>query len=289
MRSVLTAAILLVLKHSSGFGQIVDQVVNDKLPFEVASVKPLNRAGPEKMSGGPGTTDPERITYAVKLRHLLSSIYRVPDDQISGLDPMESAPQYEILAKIPRGTTPEQFDLMLRNLLAERFHLSLHHETRDFTIYELVVAKNGSKLQESVVDPNAPPQPRFPPKGNLKYDKDGFLDLPPGYEHVNAIANGRQLVTAKHMAISDLIDVFTFPLGSHVVDKTGLTGKYGIRLQFAGSAVPGSVLSPGVGEEGSAPTIFDAVEKQLGLKLVKTKAPLDTLVIDHVDKIPTGN
>jgi uncharacterized protein (TIGR03435 family) len=95
------------------------------------------------MRGGPGTDDPGRITYPrVFLMHLLTMAYGVPSDQFSGPEWL-STEQYSITARIPPNTTKGQFNLMLRNLLVERFHLALHHETRDFPAYELVVAAVG--------------------------------------------------------------------------------------------------------------------------------------------------
>jgi uncharacterized protein (TIGR03435 family) len=100
-----------------------------------------------RMSGGPGTKDPGRITYnGVTLKMLLKRAYDISPDQISGPDWLDSE-RYDIVAKVPPGTTPEQFRLMLQNLLAERFELRQHRETKTLPVYLLTVANNGPKLE----------------------------------------------------------------------------------------------------------------------------------------------
>jgi len=121
--------------------------------FEVASAKAANGAR-LSMGGGPGTADPERINYEnANLKQLLMKAYGVAIDQIAGPAWIDSG-KYTITAKIAPGTSQEKFQLMLQNLLTERFQLTLRHEKKDFTVYELTVAKGGPKLT-----PAAPPEP----------------------------------------------------------------------------------------------------------------------------------
>lgn len=132
---------------------VLAQAAADKLTFEVASVKPAAPPTPGRMQimmrGGPGTSDPGQATFSnVTQRMLLAKAYGVQDYQISGPGWLDSE-RYEIVAKVPKGTTEEQFKVMLQNLLADRFKLTLHHETKDLPRYELVVAKNGPKLKEA--------------------------------------------------------------------------------------------------------------------------------------------
>ena len=130
--------------------------------FEVASVKP---AGPDsassripamlppdvqermRMSGGPGTKDPGRVNYSgVTLNMLLKRAYDIGPEQISGPAWLDSE-RYDIMATVAPGTTLEQFRLMLQSLLAERFELRQHRETKTLAVYLLTVAKNGPKLR----------------------------------------------------------------------------------------------------------------------------------------------
>lgn len=121
------------------------------LRFEVASVKPAGpeRDGPAVYRVGPGTDDPERITFERQsMLRLLAVAYGVDWDQISG-PPWLGTEYYAIDAKVPPGTTKEQVKLMWQSLLAERFNLKIHFATKDVSVYELSVAKNGPKLRKS--------------------------------------------------------------------------------------------------------------------------------------------
>jgi len=140
-------------------GAALAQTAADPTTFEVASVKPAAPQTPGRMMvgmrGGPGTPDPGQVTLTnVTQKMLLARAYGVQDYQISGPGWLESE-RYDIVAKVPEGATKEQFQAMLQNLLAERFKLTLHHETKELPQYALVVAKNGPKLKESAPPPAA--------------------------------------------------------------------------------------------------------------------------------------
>ena len=126
---------------------------------------------------------------------LLMRAYDVQIDQISGpswiMDNM-GPNLYQIDATMPPDTTKAQFQSMMRNLLTERFHLEVHHETRNFPGYDLVVAKNGPKLEESMRDPEAliPDTPQPPRRGS-----DGYLMLTPGPQMVTSL--GRAMVRCR--------------------------------------------------------------------------------------------
>jgi uncharacterized protein (TIGR03435 family) len=189
---------------------------------------------------------------------------------------------------------------MLQDLLTERFKLALHIVKKDFAVYELTIAKGGSKLKENTetLEPTRPGDPRMPVDGN------GFPQLPPGRSGMaSASANGLNHMTVRGMPLSMLTSSVLGPqLGSitgpntyamgRIVDKTGLTGKYDFNLEYAGGFGPGGALSLPAGADGEpagGPTILDAMEKQLGLKVTKATAPYDVLVIDHAEKVPTEN
>jgi uncharacterized protein (TIGR03435 family) len=191
---------------------------------------------------------------------------------------------------------------MLLNLLKERFHLTFHREKKEFDMYTLVVAKGGSKLKEA-----APPDGPLPPPPQLgtravpaPVDRDGFPQLPAGRSNAQGqTKNGVMRMTFRMSTPQALLSFLQFNLGnSRSVDQTGLTGKYDFTLEFSQAGLPGpggrgglTAGPAGAGEEvgDPAPDLFTAVEKQLGLKLEKSKTQLDVVVVDHMDKEPTAN
>lgn len=287
--------------------------------FEVATVKPTappavgNMRFMIGMSGGPGTPDPGRINFTgVSLKILLTRAYAVKGYQISGPNWLDSE-RFDIVAKVPPGATKEEFLVMLQNLLAERFKLTLHREKKELPMYALMVGKNGPKLKESVDDPNAKdveaPLPPPPPGGRLPMGKDGFPQLPPGAAGRGGMMmmfmNGRARMMANKRTMPEFADMLAQQLDRPVLDMTELKGKYDFKLDFdpegmgpmgrGGFVVgPGGPGGPG---EGGAPAasapegvnIFAAVQEQLGLKLDQRKGPVDLLVIDHLEKVPTEN
>jgi uncharacterized protein (TIGR03435 family) len=255
--------------------------------FEVASVKP-SRADMRvrsSMRGGPGTADAEQITFTnVTLMSVLARAYDVKNYQVTGPQWLSSE-RYDIAAKVAPGTTKEQFNLMLQNLVAERFHLALHHETKEFQGYELVVSRAGSKLKVS--GESGPDQPE--PTAAPQRDANGFPQLEgPGMLMMEGV-KGRAVIsylTARSQSISALADRLSREFRMPIVDKTGLAGRFDFKLEYAPQA-PGA-LTPDTTEEGAA-NLLTAVQQQLGLKLNPAKIPLDVLIIDRADKVPTQN
>jgi uncharacterized protein (TIGR03435 family) len=238
--------------------------------FEVASVKPAPppvNGVDYSARGGPGTNDPGQITYPYTgLVALLMRAYGVGMDQISGPDWIHTE-AYSIVAKIPPNTTKEQFNLMLQNMLAERFHLSLHHGAKDFPVYELSVAGGGPKMKPSPAGADAVPAPTAGPAGRLPTGENGFPVLPPGRTSALGVTyprgaegtavNGLARATYK-MTMAEFAESLRFTVNMangpwmggpvpRVVDKTGLTGKFDFTLEFAvPSAVRSSQLPPAV-------------------------------------------
>ncbi len=285
------AALLSVAFISFAFGQT----------FEVASVKPSDpasqgRGGPQ---GGPGTADPGRITYSrVTLQVLIREAYGVNFDQIQGPGWIADE-RYDIRAMVPPGATKDDLKLMFQHLLEERFKLEVHHITKDFPVYELTIGKGGTKLKENTetLEQSRPGDPRLPA------DRDGFPQFPPGKSGMaGAPVNGLTHMTARGMPLSGLLFQVGAQLGTitgqntyapgRIVDKTGLTGKYDFHLEYAGGSGIGALLSPSssdASDPSGGPSLIEAMEKQLGLKLTKTTGHLDVLVIDHAEKTPTEN
>jgi uncharacterized protein (TIGR03435 family) len=311
LRAIMSAG-LAMFTSCAAFGQATE----NSPAFEVASVKP---AAPMTgntirvmMRGGPGSNDPGQITYTnVTLYNVLMSAYGVKDFQISGPGWLDSE-RYDIFAKVPRGATKAQSKVMMQNLLAERFKLTLHRETKELPMYELVVGKNGPRLTESVEDPAAAAAMRQPTLG-----KDGFPVMPPGLAGLTAKSlktmNGLPgaSMTANHQSMAEFAETLSSRLDLPVVDMTGLTGKYDYTLSFSAEGLghmrlPGGIAlpppaapSPGEGGPGtpmagapdgpSSPDLFTALQEQLGLKLEQRKGPVELLVIDHLEKVPVEN
>jgi uncharacterized protein (TIGR03435 family) len=234
--------------------------------FEVASVKPSGPGSVRGSEGGPGTSDPGRyrFTYAT-LMDLLAHAYAVDYFQLSSKAALDRD-RYDILATIPAGATKEQFRVMLQNLLADRFRLKLHKETREFPAYELVVAKSGAKLSQSQSD--SPDQPSLTTEFTL--------------------VNGQSLARtrARKMPLAALETLLRRATDLPVVDRTGLTGLYDFTLEHAHVMGRISETAPDV---PVAQSIFTAVQQQLGLQLVSKKLPFDVIVVDSFDRVPSGN
>jgi uncharacterized protein (TIGR03435 family) len=197
--------------------------------------------------------------------------YGVSAPRILGIPPGLDKAHFDIEAKmdpddyarmqaLPSARRTEQFQQQVRQLLAERFKLVLHTETRELPVYALVVAKGGPKLQ-----------PTQKPDSDSSHSRTGYL-------------NGEGM-NMEHLA-NTLTRVSSAELGRIIIDKTGLTGKYDLTLKWTPENGHPSALN---GEpDTSAPSIFTAIQEQLGLKLESTKASIPVLVIDHAE-LPAEN
>ncbi len=258
------------------------QSAADSLTFEVASIKLSAKQGMvTRMTGGPGTSDPGLFAATnAELSSLLMRAYGIQYDQLKGPSWMDET-EFDVVAKVPPGTTAEQLRKMLQNLLAERFRMRVHCETRVVRVYELTVAKNGPKLRPAA---NSSGTEDFVPSPS-RVDRDNFPTLPPGRPN-GACGNlpDASYCTFRMVTMGMLAQRLSLPtfVGSPVVDKTGLAGPYDFTLYFRRMDGP---PSPDV----EAPDIEQAVEQQLGLKLAPSKGSMDVLVIDNAEKAPTEN
>jgi uncharacterized protein (TIGR03435 family) len=286
-----------------------------ELAFDAASVK---LAGPEvpqpyTITGGPGTNDPSRFRAPnISLFDLIPRAFGLSTDQIVGppwLRDLMSSSYFTVIATMPPDTTKEQFQVMLQNLIVERFHLAFHHGVRNFPGYELVVDKGGTKFREVMPTQDGGPAS----KGTLMIQNGKeFPDLP-GPRTITLSNGGLKRTKYQERSIADFVWNLGFLIGSsegksvldgehqpRVIDRTGLTGKYTFILEYysAGSAAVAARFSNGADQAPlvasdpaeSGPTIFEAIQKQLGLRLNKTgNVPLDVIVVDSVEKLPTPN
>jgi uncharacterized protein (TIGR03435 family) len=277
--------------------------------FEAVSIKPFPEGAVIIMSGcdgGPGTDHPGRINCEYTTpKMLLMMAYTAKSSEILGPGWLDSG-HFNIDAKLPQGATKEQVPAMFRNLLAERFKLALHHETRLLPAYALTVAKGGLKIKESAPAPAATddaqpaggsPPGGPPPSGPPPTGEDGFPILRPA-----VIANGpiilyrqgRGRLQGGNTTLAVLAEKLSGQVGQVVIDETGLNGKYDMTLNWTLDAAEiGGTAGPGAGasQEASTPgaSLFAAVEQQLGLKLVSKKIARDVIVVDRAEKVPTGN
>ena len=216
--------------------------------FEVTSIKPnlsSSFSSTENSSHG-------RLTATnISAQDLIRFAFHVRDFQIVGGPGWMSSDHWDISAKTdPSVETDEQFQPPLQALLADRFQLRFHHETRQFSVYSLVVAKNGPKL--------------------VAHKGEGvFSSSSSG--HNGKIRLEQSKATAKNIA-----DALTRNLREPVIDKTGLTGEYDFAIEWSADQTDTAEAS-----------IFTAVQ-ELGLRLEATKTPIDVIVIDSIEK-PSEN
>jgi uncharacterized protein (TIGR03435 family) len=232
--------------------------------FEVASVKP-NKSGARR-SGV--KTDPAKLTGTnATLKQLILYAYDLPGYRVSGQGWIETE-RYDVRAKAESPASKEQIRLMLQTLLADRFKLKFHHETKVLPVYWLVVAKGGFK---------AP---------GVKEGESLLKDGPP------ALKPGANVIFL--MQQSDLpgfAEGLSRMAGRPVLDKTGINGQFVFYLEWTSEAsLPGSASTPDGPSPpaDSGPSIFAALQQKFGLRLEASRAPIEILVIDHVEK-PTEN
>jgi uncharacterized protein (TIGR03435 family) len=241
----------------------------DRPSFEVVSVKPGDpndrRVSVFMQPGGRFTA-----TNAT-LKMLIGFAYDLREHQMAGGPSWLGSERYNIEAKadsatpIPPASNNVTMRLMAQSLLAARFKLAVHRETKEEQVYELVVAKGGPKLKEATDSAKGPQQ---------------------------GLGMGRGKVTGMAAATSLIARFLSEQLGRSVIDKTGLTGKYDFTLTWTpefGQQFPGGdrpEAPPPTDPNG--PSIFTALQDELGLKLESAKGPVDILVIDHAEK-PDAN
>lgn len=284
---VLAAAPLLAQKPSHG------------PEFEVASIKPSTALGPRSIRAGLHV-DGSQVTFAqLSLDNLIDLAYRVKSYQVSGPDFVASE-RFDINAKLPDGAAEKDVPEMLQSLLAERFGLKLHHESRNLPVYALVRGKGELKLHESAPDPAGGSRSADQRAVNVAASgHPGGVSI--NYGNGSYFTFGENKLEGHKLTAARTADVLSRFTERPVVDMTGLKGKYDFVLEFSPedfrAMMIRSALAAGVtlppravqfAAAASGDSLFAAVEN-LGLKLDSRKAPVDVLVIDHVEKTPTEN
>jgi len=257
-RSLLAAA--LVFSALSAFGQATARMPQPtaagSFTYEAVTIKPDNSGNGSWRYRLDGFS-----TSGMPATNLIRNAFGLlTDDQIVGLPAWAKTEPLAVQAKMDADTAaalaklpPEEFlkqrQLMMQLLLAQRFALKVHHAQKDLPTYELVVAKTGSMLKSSASDTG----------GNMM--------------------NGSARIDARAVSMRTLAANLSLTVGRIVVDKTGLEGSYDFTVDFA---------PEGADPSDPRPSIFTALEEQLGLKLVPSKGPVDVIVVDHVER-PSEN
>jgi uncharacterized protein (TIGR03435 family) len=225
------------------------------LAFSIVSIKPHGSA-----PGGKEGCNVDGCHFVDRpLRAFIMVAYNLSDKHIVGGKVSAYDDHFDLDAKIDPADMPatplssRQLGEMLQPVLADRFRLRVHHETRSLPVYEIVVAKGGVKMKESA--------------------------LSEGRCHSELRGNVR---TFHFCTVNDLTNILEDPAGRYLVDRTGLTGRYDFELAWAPARMPADATPADV------PSIFTSVQEQLGLKLEPSAAPLDVLVIDSAQR-PSEN
>jgi uncharacterized protein (TIGR03435 family) len=252
--------------------------------FETASLKPAALHSIRNFVGGPGSKNPGQISYTnASLEELLLRAYGLEEAQrISGPDWLGDQ-RYDLVAKLPAETTKEQLQKMLQRLLAEKLKVQIHHESKDVPAYDLVVAEGGLKLK--------PGEALDPARLEFSSQRGNYPTIPDGVPAMAiAMDSGRARLRSRQEPPFVLAKVLSGPAGRPIVDKTGVTARYDFVLDFdlrlAAGQAPKQAAAP---LDDPAPSLFDAVQQQLGLKLVESKTAVDIVVVDRAEKTPSGD
>jgi uncharacterized protein (TIGR03435 family) len=226
--------------------------------FEVASVKPT------RSEGGASSIHVSKgliLMENVSLKKLILNAWGIPDDRDYTVDGPGwlATEHFDINARFPADAQISEVRQMAQGMLAERFKLALHREVRQLPTYSLTVAKNGPKI-------------------HAVENRQGRTSSGPGR------------LEATGITIQKLADLLARMAGAPVTNATGLPGVYDFVLEWSPDESLRMAPAEGSGAgANSGPSIFTALEEQLGLKLTGGKGPVEILVVDHMERVPTGN
>ncbi|HET9409334.1 MAG TPA: TIGR03435 family protein [Candidatus Sulfotelmatobacter sp.] len=328
MPSLLARCVLVVLALACAATLYAQSQAPSAAPlaFEVASIKPSGdvmadaRAG--KMPHVGMKVDVQRVDIGYfTLMQLISYAYKVKQYQIAGPDWMKSA-HWDIAATLPEGASKDQIPEMMQALLADRFKLVIHHDRKDMPVLAMEVGKNGVKMAPSPPDP--PETKAADEKGTTTYDtgngkvqvktsgrmgEGGTTQISggPAGNVKMSMNNGLMHMESSKVTMESLSQQLTGLLGEPVIDQTGLKGSFVVAVDISmedlqaiarsqGMMMPGAGTDAGSVNSSAVPSasdpsggsVYASIEK-LGLKLTKQKLPVEMIVIDHLEKIPTDN
>jgi len=291
------------------------QAPASKLEFEVASIKPSELPTPAMVASGKihagMKVDAARVDIGLMpMMGLITKAYDVKQYQVVGPDWMLTTP-FDIVAKMPEGATKEQVPQMLQSLLADRFKLTLHRETKEHSVYALVVGKGGPKVTPYKPDPEL--------AGNGAVSGSNEVTISGGrggqtvsdgtgmQQKVTPSADGKSIhIEITKVSMSLLSEALFRFVGRPIVDLTGLKGDYNVILDISMADIMAAQRAAGIGGGGpgggggdagrpadaavdnGGTSVYESLQA-LGLKLEARKTPMETLVIDHLEKTPTAN
>jgi uncharacterized protein (TIGR03435 family) len=282
---ILAAAILLVATTYGMFGQS-----NARPAFQSVSIKRSTSNWSERFQHPMGMSTNASLQLLIQFAYanhdnpMLGQFSPLPASQVIGGPAWIDSEGYDIKVKPGTNTDPKLWWLMWQTLLTDRFKLKLHRETRDLPVYVLTAAQNGFKLPP----PKQADCVSFPPGTTPRYIP-GKVDC--GYVAGPAIGLGLPGlgIEGRKVRIADLSRQLALILDRPILDKTGFTGEFDVKLNFTPDAalvgLPSELWGPA---DPSLPNIFAALEKQLGLQLTAARGPVEVLVIDHAER-PTVN
>jgi uncharacterized protein (TIGR03435 family) len=225
---------------------LVAQQQLGKIEFEVVSIKPADPNAPgHVVQQSPGRFRGQNL----RLFELIMSAWHLNRDQLIGGPNWLETAGWDIDARLPAGANPAELPQMMQSMLADRFRLATHREIRALAVYALTVVKSGIKL-------------------HLGDGRGGM-------------SAGPRLIRYGSGTMGELAGQLSSYLHREVIDRTGITGQYAINLSFAPVDLNASV---GDGVQDSAPSIFQALQDQAGLKLESAKGPVEVLIIDHAER-----
>ena len=252
---MLRAVVWTILFRVMSFAQ-TPVAQSNGLQFEVVSIKSVPREAPSPTTRVGFNVTGDRVQIRnYRLLSLLTTAFRVQDSQVDGPNFLRDE-FFDMQAKLPAGATPEQVPEMLQKMLAERFKLTYHRETRNYQMNVLTVGKNGMKL------PRLPDDSRLSPTANR---------LPDG--------TTQRTQTGKVASLFTVMNSFG---GLQLVDETGLDGIY----SWVSYHPP---RTPYISYQDALQESFRAMIQAAGLKMETRNAPKDTIIVDHLEKKPTEN
>jgi uncharacterized protein (TIGR03435 family) len=254
---------------------LIDSPAQSRMQFEVASIK-LNKSGTTTMKF-PLPSGARFQATNFPLKALIAFAYGALGEQISGAPDWTTSERFDVDARAANNTTTrEQYQQMLQSLLVERFKLQIRRETTELPSYEMFLSKAGSGLKAA--DPKA-------------CDQNG--DNQTGVA-CGSFYTGQASLDGKSMSMAQFCNALAIVLGRPVTNHTGLDGRFDIHLEFNPEGVNLGKGASGLTtdleqSDGAQPSIFSALQQQLGLKLQSRKEPAEVLVIDRLERLPTEN
>jgi len=267
--------------------------------FEVASVKPAGPAVPGQVQMGVHIDGAQFSASNMSLRDLMRIAFQIKDYQISAPEWM-AGERFMLTARIPSGSASKDIPAMLRALLADRFHLKVHKEKKEFSVYALVTAKGGARLKESPLDPADLDPAKGPAALNVSVGGNA-AGTTVSLGHGASFSMGEDKIEARKMTLAALADLLARFVDRPVVDQTEVAGTYDLTLpltpedframQIRAALTAGVQLPPQVAQLANSAS-GDSLHAGLlaaGLRLEARKAPLDFFVVEAADKTPSEN